>query len=238
MKSAKWIFVIYAAAAFPLQRNSEEDFAHMCIVTSPRETPYVQDTAAATLAQLPAGFSMSVVSMDDNDDIPDGILVRRLRRIAANCTDADPPCSVRQQGLDIVNALELCHTERPHAQWIVLLEDDFAPCGDGALKELRQSLLSVSTQLKFVRFTQGGGGIAFQRESVPPYARYVREHNDEMPHDRALIMPWSALPDMVLPTHLFKHIGAVSTIAYRNNESFTRQYASIRENECGSPITV
>ena len=103
---------------------------------------------------------------------------------------------------------------------------------------LRRALLAATAPLKFVRFTQGCGGVAFPRDSVPTYAQYIKNHNSEMPHDRALVMPWSALPDIVLPTHLFKHVGAVSTIAYRNSEAFAAQYASIRDNECGTPITV
>jgi hypothetical protein len=225
--------ILFAAAVAAVPLSTEEDFAHMCIVTSHRNTSYVYGTSAAVLAQLPTGFSMSVVAVDDVElDLP---LVRRLQQRAIAAI-SEIPRSVRQQGLDVAGALELCRAEHPKAQWIVLLEDDFAPCGYGVLRELRRSLLMATSPVKFVRFTQGGGGVAFPRDSVPNYARYVREH--DMPHDRALIMPWSDLPDIVLPTHLFKHVGAVSTIAYRNSEAFARQYADIRDNECGTPITV
>jgi hypothetical protein len=230
--------------------------AHICIVTSKREkTQYVQDTAAAILGQLHGSdlqFSMSIIIADRGGSGMDGTLLQGYARhlqprrmtSGADCdtnadTDPLPPCRVRQQGLDVAGALEMCHAERPDASWIVLLEDDFAPCYGNTLHELGRALLAQAGEtVKFVRFTQGGGGVAFPRHSVPPYVRYVREHSREVPHDRALMLPWSTKRDVVLPTHLFRHVGSVSTIAYRNTETYARQYASIRDNECGSAIAV
>lgn len=257
----KMTFVIIAlcatAASGILFRPSGAALSHICMITSHRKTAYVQDTATAILAQLtqlPAATAMTmsiVVAADSLASLGGGALVRYARKLqprqlTSDCltqeedTDPLPPCRVRQQGLDVVGALEMCRDENPGAAWIVLLEDDFAPCGDGALAELAQTLGGIDpATVKFVRFTQGGGGVAFPRGSVPPYARSVREHIGEVPHDRALsALQWSQLPDHVLPMHLFKHVGRVSTIDYRNSDAYTLRYASIRDNECGSPIAV
>ena len=65
-----------------------------------------------------------------------------------------------QQGLDVANALESCHSSHPSVDWIILLEDDFLPCED-ALPRLFQILEVIDpNENKFVRFTHGSGGVA------------------------------------------------------------------------------
>lgn len=238
--------------------------AHICIVTAYRDkVSYVQQTTAALNHQLKknANFTMSVIIVISDDDhhrssnsayyekafkLPNASpLHSRQKTNGPDCetgedTDPLPPCKVRQQALDVVGALEQCYFSDMLSEWFVLMEDDFEPCANTTLKELWQALQKQQTSnVKFVRFTQGGGGVAFPRASVLPYVNFVREHNREFPHDRMLTMTeWSALPDVVLPIHLFKHIGKVSTIAYRNSADYIRDYASIRDNECGEPIHV
>jgi len=226
---------------------------HLCMISAPRESAnYVLETSSAILAQIEKNGLASRVELSINTATPDVIdgvlpafpLKNRILAIGPDCltkedTDPLPPCGVRQQGLDVANALTACHNRQPGADWIVLLEDDFMPCDNHTLTVLIDTLDSLDPhKTKFARFTQGGGVVAFPAGKVLAYARSVMDHIMTKPCDRVLLEEWSTETDFVFGQHLFKHIGSVSTIGYRNQAEFVRQYSELRGNECGSEIRV
>lgn len=276
-----------AAAVMETQTLPE---AHICMITSFRERPYIQETSEALLRQINTFSMQSNVSLSimvasssniseeapvgnnnsNNNIILQSPLAQLMRNrevaVGADClldsnntntnnthnvnkvvevvvldTDSSqlPSCKVRQQGLDVANALESCHSDsNPSVKWIILLEDDFLPC-ENALPQLLSTLSTIdSNQNKFARFTQGGGGVAFPRANVPLYVQSVRDNISRKPCDQVLLEGWSTKPDMVFPHHLFRHIGEISTIESRNTEAYRQRFAAIRDNACGSPITV
>ncbi len=222
--------------------------AHLCMISAPREhANYVRETSGAIRAQILAGVTFSIHTPDASDSDVGVVfpLENRSLAIGPDCltnedTDPLPPCGVRQQGLDVANALTACHRLQPGADWIVMLEDDFMPCDNQTLAVLMETLDSLDVhRIKFARFTQGGGVVAFPAGKVLAYAQSVVDHILTMPCDRVLLEAWSAGDsDYVFARHLFKHVGSVSTIGYRNEAEFVRQYSGLRENECGAEIRV
>ena len=248
----KFLFVVLAC----LVRTGGAKSIHFCVITSYREQPYVQETSDALLAQILAVFPRRV-TMSINvaaGALPEAKIVSPFAKLLENrematgedCTtnasiDPLPSCRVRQQGLDVANALESCYNKTVNedlTNWILLLEDDFMPC-ENALEGLLKILDTLDpTNNKFARFTQGSGGVAFPKANIPLYTRNVREHILEQPYDHVLLNAWSNNQDFVFPVHLFHHIGDVSSIAYRNSPEYRTEFAGIRDNTCGSPITV
>ena len=223
------------------------------MVSAAREgTSYVLETSGAILAQLENEGLASRVELSINtatsgvidSRFPVFPLKYRILAIGPDCltkedTDPLPPCGVRQQGMDVANALTACHNRQPGADWIVLLEDDFMPCDNHTLAVLMDTLNSLNPhKTKFARFTQGGGVVAFPAGKVLAYAKSVMDHILIKPCDRVLLEGWSTDKDFVFGRHLFKHIGTVSTIGYRNQAEFVHQYSGLRENECGTDIRV
>ena len=230
---------------------SEMKTAHLCMITAHRERSYVQETTGAILAQLEHDglgsrltLSINVVSGWDRIDNPLAFpLEHRAMASGTDCltnedTDPLPPCGVRQQGLDVANALTACHRRVPGTDWVILMEDDFMPC-DHALTGVLETLDTLDPhKIKFARFTQGNGVVAFPQGNVLRYTQSILDNIGTIPCDRVLLEPWSLDSDYVFPRHLFKHIGAVSTIGYRNKEEYVREYSSLRDNECGNEIRV
>ncbi len=226
----------------------------MCMITAPRDRQYVLQTLSAVHAQIKESAleSRLTLSLNVAHNGPDFVfhhplatpLVDRTLATGPDCvtnedTDPLPPCGVRQQGLDVANALAACHRKNPAVDWLILFEDDFMPCDNQALA----SLLDVLDQLdphntKFARFTQGSGGVAFPSRNVLLYTQSILDHILTKPYDRVLLEPWSLDSDYVFPRHLFKHIGSVSTMKYRNTDQYLKKYARLRDNECGSEIKV
>ena len=227
--------------------------AHLCMITAPRKHAYVLETSRAILSQITETGLGSRVTLSINvagsaADVIDSPLAAALENRALatgpDCltnedTDPLPPCGVRQQGLDVANALATCQRRNPGVDWIVLLEDDFMPCDNHTLARLLDTLDTLDPRTtKFARFTQGGGGVAFPSAHALLYTQSILHHIASMPHDRVLLEPWSAEKDYVFAKHLFKHIGSVSTIGYRNTQEYVREYSRLRDNECGDQISV
>jgi len=219
---------------------------HLCMITTYRgqAVSYAGKTSAVIKGQLQPEMTLSITRVGPSpvaDDYP--VLTNRRLADGPDCatgedTDPLPPCMVRQQGLDVAGTLDGCYTAHPTARWVVLLEDDFMPC-EAALHGLSETLSRLNASwTKFARFSQGSGVVAFPRENVPLYVKSVRARIQEEPYDRVLLAPWSVKPDFVASTHLFRHIGAVSSIEYRNTPDYRQRYAGIRDNECGAAITV
>ena len=150
--------------------------AHLCMITAPRKHAYVLETSRAILSQITETGLGSRVTLSINvagsaADVIDSPLAAALENRALatgpDCltnedTDPLPPCGVRQQGLDVANALATCQRRNPGVDWIVLLEDDFMPCDNHTLARLLDTLDTLDPRTtKFARFTQGGGGVAF-----------------------------------------------------------------------------
>ena len=214
------------------------------MVTSPREPEYVQNTSLAMLKLVvPYPYRLTFTVITTGPESTPSYRQLQPRELAdCNETDQDtdplPSCKVQQQALDVAGALDMCHKNFPLADWILLMEDDFMPC-EGALDKLLAVLRSLDPgQTKFARFTQGGGVVAFPRANVPLYTQSVRLHRQTQPCDRVLLLPWSDRPDFVHTTHLFQHIGLVSTIPDRNSPEYLAANSGIRDNSCGAPITV
>lgn len=224
----------------------------LCMITSYREVSYVQDTAAAILQQiggLSDAYSLKIVAA--NATLPESLqplsiqMTDRLYATGSDCesgedTDPLPPCKVRQQSLDIVVGLRHCQAASDAGvEWVVLLEDDFTPC-PGAMGEMASVLLQGLDRdgTKFARFTQGGGVVAFPAGKALQYAESLMGQVESTPCDRALVGAWAAGRDYIHPAFLFKHIGGVSTIPYRNKEEYRRAYSGLRDNECGNAVTV
>jgi hypothetical protein len=219
---------------------------HLCMITTNRVQAETNAGKTSTVikGQLQPEMTLSITRVGPSP-VADGYLDLPNRRLAdgPDCatgedTDPLPPCMVRQQGLDVVGTLEGCYNAYPTARWIVLLEDDFMPC-EAALQGLSATLSRLNASwITFARFSQGSGVVAFPRENVPLYAASMRVKIQEELYDRVLLAPWSVKPDFVAPTHLFRHIGAVSSIEYRNTPEYRQRYAGIRDNACGAAITV
>jgi hypothetical protein len=113
------------------------------------------------------------------------------------------------------------------------------PCGNQTLTSLLNTLYTLDPhKTKFARFTQGSGGVALPSRNVLLYTQSVLAHIQTKPYDRVLLEQWSLDSDYVFPRHLFKHIGSVSTMKYRNADKYIKKYAHLRDNECGSEIKV
>jgi hypothetical protein len=248
----RWIAIVMAclsaANAIPVVKQST---VHVCMLTAHREHAYVKDTSNAVSAQINeyklqsrvslsinvAGARPSDAGIDNNNPLAI-LLENRVLVNGPDCHHRDPPCEVRQEGLDMVNALMSCSEKNPGVDWIILLENDFMPC-DHALTGLLDTLDTLDPgNNKFARFTQGTGGVAFPRENVPLYVRGVLDNIETKPCDRVLLEGWSSKPDYVFERHLFKHIGSVSTIGYRNEQGYVHEYAGLRDNSCGDVIRV
>ncbi len=151
---------------------------------------------------------------------------------------------VRQQGLDVANALSACYQRtNPDTNWIILIMmgDDFMPC-----ENARTGLMHTHTldplETKFAGFTQGSGGVAFSVDNVMLYVQSKLDNIGTTPYDGVLRLPWSPKADFVFTKHFFRHVGNVSTIGYRNNAEcdtqYVRQYSGLRDNKCGDEIRV
>jgi hypothetical protein len=231
-------------ACFAHAEPTDTARVHVCMVTSPRETEYVQNTSLAMLKLVvPYPYRLTFTVITTGTESTPSFRQLQPRELAdCNETGQDtaplPSCKVQQQALDVAGALDMCHDSFPLADWILLMEDDFMPC-EGALDNLLAVLRSLDPrQTKFARFTQGGGVVAFPRANVPLYTQSVRLHRQTQPCDRVLLLPWSDRPDFVHTTHLFQHIGLVSTIPDRNSPEYLAANSAIRDNACGAPITV
>ncbi len=234
--------------------SSSSSTAHMCMITAPRDRQYVLQTLSAVEAQIKESAleSRLTLSLNVAHNGPNFLLhhplatplVDRTLATGPDCvtnedTDPLPPCGVRQQGLDVANALAACHCRNPAVDWLILFEDDFMPCGNQTLTSLLNTLDTLDPhKTKFARFTQGSGGVAFPSRNVPLYTQSVLHHIPTTPYDRVLLEPWSLDSDYVFPRHLFKHIGRVSTMKYRNTDKYVKKFARLRDNECGSEIKV
>jgi hypothetical protein len=247
-----WITIVMVclsvANSIPVAKQST---VHVCMLTAHREHAYVEDTSNAVSAQIEeyklqsrvsfsinvAGARLSDAGIYNNNPLAT-LLQNRVLVNGPDCHHGDPPCEVRQQGLDVANALTSCSEKNPGVDWIILLEDDFMPC-DHALTGLIDTLDTLDLgNNKFARFTQGAGGVAFPRENVPLYASRVLDNIETKPCDWVLLEGWSSKPDYVFERHLFQHIGSVSTIGYRNEQGYVREYAGLRDNSCGDVIRV
>ena len=232
--------------------DTRTHMVHICMITAYREHSYVQDTSKEILSQIKQDGLRGRVTLSINSagivvDNPLAIsLENRVIDHGKDClnphedTDPLPPCAVRQQGLDVANALSACYHRVNHdnTNWIIMMEDDFMPC-EHAFRELLDTLDGLNTlKTKFARFTQGGEVVAFPLENVLLYALSIMENIATSPHDRILLLPWSSQADVVFNRHLFKHIGNVSTIMYRNDLEYVRQYSGLRDNSCGDVIQV
>ena len=219
---------------------------HVCMLTSSRETPYVNQTAPEVRSQLRSQLkSANFTILDADNTCPVDLLPiplkPRLYAHGRDCetgedTDPLPPCRVRQQSLDVAVSLRICHSINI-VDWILLLEDDFLPC-PGGIQTIQSVLQGLPLSTKFARFTQGGGAVAFPRQNALAYSQYLLDHYTTLPCDLALPHPWAPGPDYVHSTHTLKHIGKVSTIGYRNGEEYQRLYSGMRDNECGMAIGV
>ena len=223
------------------------------MITAPRKHAYVLQTSGSILSQiretgLGSRLTLSINVAGNGDYVVDSPLAVPLENRALatgpDCitnkdTDPLPPCGVRQQGLDVANALAACQRRNAGADWIILLEDDFMPCDNHTLTQILDTLDTLDPHTtKFARFTQGSGGVAFPSTDVSLYTQCVLDHITTAPYDRVLLEPWSLKKDHVFATHLFKHIGSVSTIGARNKMEYVQEYAWLRDNECGSQIRV
>jgi len=224
----------------------------LCMLSSYREVSYVQDTATAILQQIddvPGKYSLKIVTTDDVA-LPESLqsyaiqMTDRLYATGSDCetgedTDPLPPCKVRQQSLDVVVGLRRCQAASGGGGWIVLMEDDFKPCPN-AMREMASVLLGQLDQpgTKFARFTQGGGVVAFPADKVLLYAESLMSQVEYKPCDWVLTGQWDSGQDYVHPVFLFKHIGGVSTIQYRNKEDYRRAYSWLRDNECSDTVKI
>ena len=231
-----WVAILLTVAA-----AATDTSAHICMITAPREPAYVEETSVVVAAQLPAhgavSFSVNSVTSLSNRQRPIGCDSEEDSRSGGE--DGLPLCKVQQQGLDVAATLERCLAAHPGVDWIILLEDDFMPCDSTALAGLMATLDTLDPlQTKFARFTQGSGGVAFPSGNVQRYAASVRAHIATQPYDRVLLEAWARQADFVFERHLFRHIGRVSTLAYRNSAAYLRDNGWLRDNECGGPIRV
>ena len=226
----------------PILSSISRPSIHVCMLTSSREVPYVNRTAPAVKAQLgSANFTIIDAGNTCPIDLLPIPLKPRLHAHGRDCetgenTDPLPSCRVRQQSLDVVASLRICHSINL-VDWILFLEDDFLPCA-GGIQAILSTLQNLSLSTKFARFTQGGGAVAFPRQNVLAYSQYLLDHYTTIPCDWALLGPWAPGPDYVHAVHTFKHIGKVSTIPSRNDDEYQRLYSGLRDNECGMPIGV
>jgi hypothetical protein len=216
---------------------------HVCMLTSRRDTPYVATTAPAVRDQLGKPWNFTLIDADGScpSDLYPIRLEHRLFAHGRDCETGEdldplPSCRIRQATLDVAASLRMCHS-LASASWILFLEDDFLPCPDG-LEAILSVLRGMPSTVKFARFTQGGGAVAFPRANVLAYAQYLLDNYRSVPNDRALLGPWLDLPDYVHAVHTLKHVGKVSTIPARNGDEYQRVYSGIRDNECGMPIRV
>jgi hypothetical protein len=213
---------------------------NICMITSFREHSYVQQKSAALRLQAaayPERVSMSITVTDAKP------MHNRWIATGPDCennTDIDPlpTCIVRQQGLDVSSTLQACYSKQTTSDWIILMEDDFMPC-EHAVQHLLETLDTLALlNTKFARFTQRSGGVAFPRSMVPLYIKSVRGNLMTQPLDHVLLNPWSDKKDFVFPVHLFQHIGDIFTIPARNSKSYKSAFKGIRENKCGTIISV
>ena len=212
-----------------------------CVVTSERPVSYldrVLDTFTSQRVNDMDGVGLVVVNMDRTNN-GTGITHPPTRKLAV-CDTPDvegiPICKVRQGTWDVTESLLYCANFT--SGWVVLAEDDCEAC-PGSIQEVVEVLSTLDAgTVSLAKFAKIATGVAFPKGKVALYAAHAQAHVYDRPHDYYSEREWD--PDgsgiYFHRQNLFHHIGAVSTIPYRNEQAYHAAYDVARSDYCGEPM--
>jgi hypothetical protein len=212
-----------------------------CMVTSERPVSYLEkvlDTFNEQRVNEMDGVGLIVVNMDRTNKGA-GIIYPLTRKLAV-CDTPDvegiPICKVRQGTLDVTESLLYCSNFT--SGWVVLAEDDCEAC-NGSIQEIMHTISTLdAVNVSLAKLAKIATGVAFPKDKVSLYAAHAQAHVYDRPHDFYSEREWDPSGSGIYfhKRNLFHHIGSVSTISYRNEESYHKQYDAMREDYCGESI--
>ena len=184
------------------------------------------------------GVGLIVVNVDGTN-WGDRVVHLPARKLAL-CDRPDveglPICKVRQSTLDITESLLYCANRT--SGWVVLVEDDCEAC-PGSIQEIVAELGRLdAVSVSLARFSKFSRGVAFPVGKIESYVRHAQAHLYNKPYDYFDVKMWDPRGgDVRIYAHnLFHHIGVVSTITYRNDEEYHKNYDSMRSDYCGEQL--
>jgi hypothetical protein len=210
------------------------------MVTSERPVSYLElvlDTFREQHVNEMDGVALIVVNMDGTNPRGTHPSTRKLASCDTPDVEGLPVCKVRQSTLDVTEALLFCANVT--SGWVVLVEDDCEAC-PSSLQEIVTKIGYLDTvSISLARFSKFSRGVAFPVAKVEAYTRNAQTHVYDRPYDYFDIQAWDPHGGIVYTyTHnLFHHIGHVSTIMYRNDEEYHKNYDAMRGDYCGEPLS-
>jgi len=212
-----------------------------CMVTSERPVSYLErvlDTFREQHVNDMDGVGLIVVNMDETN-WGDRVIHPPTRKVAL-CDTPDveglPICKVRQSTLDVTESLLYCANKT--SGWVVLVEDDCEAC-PGSIQEIVAKLGQLdAVAVSLAKFSKFSRGVAFPVGKIEAYARNAQAHVREKPYDYFDVKEWDPHGGDVHihARNVFHHIGAVSTIAYRNEDAYHDNYDAMRGDYCGEAL--
>jgi len=219
----------------------------VCVLTAerPQNASYIAGHLRALQWEGLSPADMTVVDVDGSADLPKPVKVPAVRRADPNCLDdgkdvvAGVPCRVHQNNLDVATALRLCYREAVAAKkhWILFLEDDMVAC-EGSIQSVEKALREAR-HVAAVKFSKFSRAFAVQLHSAHDLAREIERQADVAPYDMVLWgNRWNGKTNIfqIYPSNLFHHVGAVSTVLYRNEPGYRKVYGQMRSDVCGEPL--
>jgi hypothetical protein len=212
-----------------------------CMVTSERPVSYLERVLATYQEQRVSqmdGVGLIVVNMDGTH-LGNSVVHPRTRKLAG-CDMPDvegrPICKVRQSTLDVTESLLYCANRT--SGWVVLVEDDCEAC-PGSIQEIVAELSRLdAVAVSLAKFSKFSRGVAFPVGKVEAYAKNAQAHVYEKPYDFFDVEDWDPHGGgaHIYAHNVFHHIGTVSTITYRNEEEYRKNYDTMRSDFCGEPL--
>lgn len=244
-----------------INRTSNIDF-HICILTSerPNNASYLHENLYQLQKQnLNIDFKLennvSVIDVDDHSsflnelkEFQDQIIFKAAgRRKLSNCVDDGEdvgdttingnlsiPCKVWQLNLDFILGITMCeeHATLLNKKWILWIEDDVFSC-ENNLQKISEVLKSYASQLcTLLRFSPGLTAFAMSVSCVSSIIPEIESNVNKIPHDNLLKSNPIFKTTYIHNSALFYHVGKISTIKYRNEESFIQLHKDERFNSC------
>lgn len=226
----------------------------ICILTSlrPKNTSYLETNLMIFKEQGYQLNDITIINIDNsiknktffNNENVFMPYINSLRR-SANCAESDDvfskeiPCKVQQSNYDVALTMGLCESiaTKKDKKWVLFIEDDMEPCPE-SLNTLQSELLKSNNYcaIKFSKFSR-----AFAMKVGKSILNFVTELYNNVktyPYDHVL---WGNIwnKECTVKTHnfnLFHHKGLVSTIAYRNNNDYIKEYFKLRNDFCGENL--
>lgn len=248
MRAALFLFLLHCISLYCLSRRrpGHRFLYEVCVLSArrPHNASYVRNTLASL--QRERMGDVTVVDVDGAADLS-GFAVKAplVDRERAGCVDdgkdvaAGVPCRVHQGNLDAAAALHACYVEAAASRkrWVLFLEDDVEAC-EGSRLEV-ENALREARHVAAVKFSKYSRAFAVDLRQIHDLAREIVRQADVAPYEFVVFgNRWNGVPNVfqIHPTNLFHHVGAVSTVQFRNERAYIKVYGKMKGDVCGERL--